>query len=132
MYNRTVLIGHVARKPELKQSDKGTAYCKFSVATNRGYGDKKSTQWNDIVAFGKQAENCCKFLDKGSVCCVEGELVIESFAGKDGAKKKSVSIQASSVIFVSKPHGAVEVPQQPEQQQPNEDNPFVDDAEIPF
>lgn len=101
MLNKIIIIGHVARKPELKASANGNQYCKFSVATSRGYGDKRVSQWNDVVAFGKQAENCCAYLDKGSVCCVDGTLVTETFTDKSGVKRKSSAIHASSVTFIS-------------------------------
>ena len=101
MLNKIIIIGHVARKPELKASANGNQYCKFSVATSRGYGDKRVSQWNDVVALGKQAENCCAYLDKGSVCCVDGTLVTETFTDKSGVKRKNSVIHAATVTFVS-------------------------------
>lgn len=135
MLNKIIIIGHVARKPELKSSANGNQYCKFSVATSRGYGDKRVSQWNDVVAFGKQAENCCAYIDKGSVCCVEGSLVIETFTDKNGTKRKSAVIHASSVTFISSKNREKSDTEQMQNIAPDysaQEPDVVEEDEIPF
>ena len=83
--NKAMVIGHLGQKPELRYiPTSGTAVTAFSVATNDVFLDKQGQKqervdWHNIVVFGKLAETCAKYLDKGRevVCC-------ESFIGDGG------------------------------------------------
>ena len=68
--NNVQLIGRLTRDPELRYSTGAnqTAICRFSLAINSGYGDNQRTDYPNIVVFGKQAENCDKYLAKGRQC----------------------------------------------------------------
>jgi single-strand DNA-binding protein len=101
--NRILLGGNLTRKPELsKTQNKGTSVCKFSVAYNEFQGSEKSTYYFNVVAYGTTADNCGKYLDKGSCVLVEGKLITRSYKAKDGTNKSVTEIIASNVIFISK------------------------------
>ncbi len=77
--------------------------CSFSLATNRVYNDRdgkkqESTDYHNIVVFGRQAENCSKYLFKGSSAYVEGRLQTRSWE-KDGQKQYRTEVVADRVQF---------------------------------
>ena len=103
--NKVIIIGNLGQKPELKQLQNGQAVANFSVATNKRWEDKagakqERTEWHKIVVWGKQAENCAKYLDKGRPVYIEGELQTRQWE-KDGQKHYTTEIQASTVQFLS-------------------------------
>lgn len=103
MLNKVLIIGNLGDKPKLTS---GAA--NFSVATSENWTDKNGekkvrTEWCNVVCFGKQAENCEKYLDKGSKVLVEGKLRTDSYE-KDGIKRYITKINALNVQFLdSKP-----------------------------
>lgn len=128
MINKVLLVGRASHKPTLKQSQDGTkCYSQFSMATNSGYGDKKTTDWHDIVAFGKCAELCAQYVEKGSLIAIQGRITYGKYE-KDGKTFKTVKILADDVTFLS---SKKETQESQEQKQPsdNQDLPFSDNAE---
>jgi single-strand DNA-binding protein len=104
--NKVILLGNVGKDPELAYSGTGTAYCRFSIATNFGIKDKdgnwkNQTDWHNIVTFGKLAESCSQILKKGSKAYIEGRIQYDEFE-KDNVKRKSVSIIASDVVPIDR------------------------------
>lgn len=118
--NKVFLIGRLGRSPELRYTPNGVAVCGLNLATSKKYKGKEETQWHKVVVWKIAAENCCKFLDKGSQVAVEGELTY-SKAERDGVVKYFTEIQAHAVEFLSKPKQS-----EPQQQQlpTEEDIPF--------
>lgn len=87
-YNRIELIGHLTHDPDLRLTPKGTAVCSFRVATNRVWttesGEKQEeSAFHRIVAWKTLAEQCGKFLHKGSRVFVAGRLAYRSYAKDD-------------------------------------------------
>jgi single-strand DNA-binding protein len=98
----TSKVGNLTRDPELKYSDKGTAWAKFSIAVNepKTPGDwkgEKITVYFDCVAFGSLAENVTACLVKGDRVLVEGTGSIEKFKRQDGSDGKSNKIACNAV-----------------------------------
>jgi single-strand DNA-binding protein len=105
--NKTILIGNLGQKPELKYTPSGKAVCNFSIATNEKWTDKNDVkqervEWHRIVVWGKTAENCAQFLDKGRACYIEGRLQTRSWEDKKrpGEKRYTTEIVATSVVFL--------------------------------
>lgn len=101
--NRAIIVGRLGKDPELKDI-KGTSLCSFSVATSEKWKDKNGqaqerTEWHNIKVFGPMADNCHKYLKKGSQVLVEGKIQTRSYE-KDGDKKYITEILASSVQFL--------------------------------
>ena len=101
--NNVNLIGNLTRDPELKYSTGANqvAVCRFSLAINEGYGDKRETIFLNIVVFGKQGENCDRFLSKGSKVAVTGRIQTGSYTNRDGNKVNTFDIIANRVEFLS-------------------------------
>ncbi len=101
--NKAMIYGNLTRDPESRALPSGMSVCSFSVATNRFYTDRdgkrqESTDYHNIVVFGKQGENCAKYLHKGSGVFVEGRLQTRSWE-KDGQKQYRTEIVADRVQF---------------------------------
>lgn len=109
MLNKVILLGRVGKDVEVKTSKNGKSFCSISLATNSGFGDNKRTDWHNVVAFGKNAENCGKFLQKGALALVEGEIQYDQYE-KDGKKLTSTKILAEHVTFISGTKHTEEVP----------------------
>lgn len=105
MIARAVLVGNLTRDPEQIAGGKG---CTFGLAVNQRV--KKGDEWQDhasffdIVVWGKQAENCMKYLDKGSRAAVDCEVRQERWE-KDGNKRSAVKFIAQTVQFLSDSSG---------------------------
>lgn len=99
--NSVCLIGNLTRDPDVRYStgSNPTAIGKFSVAVDDGYGDKKRTSYISVVVFGKQAENCQKYLFKGSKVAIRGHIQTGSYE-KDGRKIYTTDVVADQVEFL--------------------------------
>jgi single-strand DNA-binding protein len=108
MFNQAVIVGRLGKSPERRQVGE-TAVCNFSVATSENWRGKdgnkqESTTWHNVVAWGAQAENCAKYLQKGSLVMVVGKIDNKQYDGKDGTKHFKSEIRAVTVKFLdSKP-----------------------------
>jgi single-strand DNA-binding protein len=107
MINKVILIGNLTKDLELKHLPSGGSVVNFSVATSETWKDKASgekqnkVEYHNIVVFGKQAENCARFLSKGSRVFVEGKIQTRSWDDKDGNKRYTTEINASDVKFLT-------------------------------
>ena len=102
--NKVFLIGNLGMDPEVKFMEGGQPLCKFRIATSESWNDKQGqkqerTDWHGIVAWGKLAEICGKYLSKGSKVCVEGSLQTQSWE-KDGQKHFKTEVKAREVTFL--------------------------------
>jgi len=104
MLSKTLIIGNVGNK-ELTFTKSNMAILNLSVATTKKWNDKETgnlkeeTSWHKIKVFGKMAQNCDKFLNKGSKVYIEGELKYGSYE-KDGIKHYTTEIIANTVQFL--------------------------------
>ena len=102
MLNRIVLMGRLTRDPELRKTQSDTPVCSFSLAVDRDYkkdGEKKETDFIDIVAWRATAEFVSKFFTKGRMAVVEGRLQIRDWTDKEGNKRRSAEVVADNVYF---------------------------------
>ena len=111
--NKVMLIGHLGKEPELKYTEKGTARCSFSLATNESYKGEdgnlvEKTEWHNIVVWRKLAEICGQYLKKGSKVYVEGKIGTRSYE-KDGVKKYITDVTMSDMVMLDKKEGGGEV-----------------------
>ena len=108
--NRAIIIGNLTRDPELKTLPSGITITSFGVATNRTWKDKsgqkqESTDFHNIVVFGRQAETAAQYLRKGASVLVEGRIQTRSWDAPDGTKKYRTEIVADRVQFGPKKEG---------------------------
>jgi single-strand DNA-binding protein len=107
-FNRVFLMGNLTRDPELRYTPSGTAVSNLRIAVNRRYktqtGElKEETAFITVVVWGKQAETCSQFLNKGRAVFVEGRLQTRSWDTPDGQKRSILEVRASRVQFLGKP-----------------------------
>ncbi len=107
MLNKIMLIGNLGRDPDLQVTSDGTPYTRFSLAVNRTYkaqtGEKKEeTEWFQIVAWRQLAENCERYLHKGSKVYVEGRLTQRKYTDKNGIERTAVEVNATDVQFLDR------------------------------
>ena len=139
--NNVQLIGRLTRDPELKYStgENQTAICRFSLAINSGYGDNKRVDYPNIVVFGKRAENCQKYLTKGSQVGVVGRIQTGSYTNSNNIKVYTTDVIANEVQFLgtntnskSDSNGWVEPPPPQENNNGYPDGFAGIDDDIPF
>jgi len=98
-------MGNLTRDPEMKSLPSGKEVCALSIANNRVFlknGEKVSeVSYFDVDVWGVAAENCSKYLAKGSGIIVEGRLRQDRWE-KDGKTQSRVKITASAVHFMPK------------------------------
>lgn len=101
MYNHVTIIGRVGQNPEIRVSQSGKKICRLAVATNSFSGNEKRTDWHKVVCFEKQAENCEKFVKKGSTVCVDGSIQYNKYKAKDGTERTDTNIMANRIVFLT-------------------------------
>ena len=127
--NKVILVGRAGKDPEVKQIPSGSV-ANFSIATSESYKDKagvkqETTEWTNIVAFGKLAEIIEKYVTKGSLVFVEGKLKTDKFTDKNGIEKYSTKVVINELkLLGSKGEVALQAKAAPE--------PVMADDEIAF
>jgi single-strand DNA-binding protein len=129
--NSVILIGRLTRKPELRYSNSGnqTAIARFSLAVDRPFSkdQERTADFINIVVFGKQAENCERYLDKGRQVAVQGRIQTGSYTDKEGRKVYTTDVVANYVEFLDS------APQQAKPEQGEQVEGFRQaDDDIPF
>lgn len=103
MLNRIVLMGRLARDPELRRTQSGTAVTSFTLAVDRDFKDKgtgeRQTDWIDCVAWRQVGEFVSRYFAKGRMTVVEGRLQMREWTDKDGYKRRSAEVVADNVYF---------------------------------
>lgn len=101
--NKVILIGRLARDPEMRTTASGTNVTRFTVAVSRpftGQGGDRGADFISCIAWRRQAENIAKYCTKGSQVAVEGRIQTGSYDGQDGAKRYTTDIVADNVTFL--------------------------------
>lgn len=103
--NKAILVGNLGRDPELRHTPNGQAVVNFTLATSENWTDKSGerqerTEWHRIVVWGKTAEMCNQYLSKGRTVYIEGRIQTREWEDKEGAKRYTTEINASTVNFI--------------------------------
>ena len=109
--NKAIIIGNLGKDPELRHTPQGMAVASFSVATSENWNDREGqkqtrTEWHRIVAWGKLAELCSKYLAKGRQVYLEGRIQTRNWEDKEGQKRYTTEIVANTVQFLGGAPGA--------------------------
>lgn len=104
-FNKVILMGNLTKDPRIGSTPSGSSVCDFSIAMNRKYTlndqDKEEVCYVDIVTWGKQAESCGKYLQKGSPVFIEGRLKTDMWNDKEGNKRSKLLVTAERIQFLS-------------------------------
>lgn len=102
--NKCILIGNLARDPELSTTTNGVPVCRFSIAVSRRFSNsdgEREVDFLNIVVWRNIGENCHKFLKKGSKVGIVGNIQTRSYDATDGSKRYVTEIVAEEVEFLS-------------------------------
>jgi len=110
MLNKVMLIGRLGRDPEIRYTQSGNAVASFSIATSEYWRDKQGqrqekTEWHDIVAWDRLADQAQSYLKKGSMVYIEGKLQTRSWDDQQGQKKYRTEVVANQVRFLDSREG---------------------------
>jgi single-strand DNA-binding protein len=105
--NKVMIIGNLGSEPEMRFTPNGNPVTSFRIATNRVYtspeGERKEeTEWFTVVTWGKLAEQCNQFLNKGRLVYAEGRLHTRAWEAQDGQKRYRTEIIANRVTFLDR------------------------------
>lgn len=108
--NKAMIIGNLTRDPELRSTSGGQSVCSFGVATNQVWTDQQGqrqerAEFHNIVAWGKLAEICNQYLNKGRKVYIEGRLQTRDWEGQDGIKRNRTEIIAENMIMLDRSGG---------------------------
>lgn len=108
-FNKVILVGNLTADPDLRTIPSGTAVADLRMAVNEKFKNKEG-EWVETPVFvsvevwDKQAENCDKYLSKGSPLLVEGKLKFDQWEDKEGQKRSKLSVRGERIQFLgSKP-----------------------------
>ena len=130
--NRITLIGNLTHAPEVSKTPNGTTVSRFSIAVTRRYQNangERETDFFPVAAFGKLAENCNFYLNKGRKVAVCGSLQIHCYTDKDGIQRQAFDVIADEVEFLSAKTDDTQT-EKPSKQVEMED--VTDDDNLPF
>ena len=134
--NKVYLIGNLTRDPELSETTSGVAFCRFAIAVNRTFVNQdgnRDADFFNITVWRGQAENCGKFLKKGSKVAIVGSLQNRTYEDKEGVKRTVTDIVASEVEFLSTGARSDELEMsQPVKKVPGPLEPVDDGVDLPF
>ena len=105
-FNKVILIGNLTRDPDLRTTQNGTAICDLGLAVNRrrrdqSGNDQEEVCFVDVAVWGRSAENCAQYLQKGAPVLVEGRLRLEQWEDRNGGGRRSrLTVVAEVVQFL--------------------------------
>ena len=114
--NKVYLIGNLTRDPELSTTSSGVAYCRFAIAVSRRFATadgNRATDFFNIIVWRGQAENCAKYLHKGSKVAICGSIQNSTYEKTDGTKGYSTDIVAEEVEFLTSKNDVTDAPAMP-------------------
>ena len=131
MINRVVLVGRLTRDPELRRTQNGTAVTSFTLAIDNRFKDEngdKTTSFIPCVVWNQQAENCVRFVKKGSLVGIEGRLNQRTYLNKEGNNVQVIEVICDSVQYLDPKKQEESSQEAPKQTAKNN----VDDDSLPF
>ena len=105
--NKVILIGNLTKDVELKNLPSGNLVANFALATNESWNDKATgekktkVEYHNVTMYGKLAELASKYTQKGSKVYLEGKLQTRSWEDKNGSKRYTTEVNASTMEFLS-------------------------------
>lgn len=96
--NVVLLIGRLVKDPELRYTQSNIPVATFTLAVNRVASEE--TDFINIVVWRKQAENCSKYITKGSQVAIEGSIQTRNYEDKNGQKRHITEVRADNVQFL--------------------------------
>ena len=134
--NKCILIGNLTKDPDLTTTNSGISVCRFTLAVSRRYENaegERETDFINVVVWRTLADNCHRFLRKGSKCAVVGSVQTRSYDATDGSKRYVTEVVAEEVEFVgSKSTGSDGVAEVENTKPATTKLEPIDDDQLPF
>ena len=130
--NKCILIGNLTKDPEITTTSNGVSVCRFTLAVTRRFANsegERDTDFISIVAWRALADNCHKFIKKGSKVAVVGNIQSRSYDATDGTKRYVTEIVAEEVEFLNTRPQDGQVPERKDEVTKLEP---IDDDSLPF
>ena len=101
--NKVFLIGNLTKDPELSSTASGIKFCRFTLAVSRSYSKdgKRETDFLPVVVWRAQADNCARYLKKGSRAAVCGSIQTRNYDAQDGSRRYVTEIAADEVQLLT-------------------------------
>jgi single-strand DNA-binding protein len=105
MYQKTVVVGHLGRDPEMRYTPSGVPVTSFTIATSRkwtnaGGEPQEKTTWFRVTCWRKTAELAAQYLAKGRLVLVEGDIEASAYTDREGNPRASLELTATAVKFL--------------------------------
>jgi len=105
--NKVILVGNLGAAPELRYTASGQAVANFRLATTERWVNKsgertENTEWHRVVAWGKLAETCGQYLQKGKQVYVEGKIRTRQWQDQSGQKRYTTEIVANNLVMLGR------------------------------
>jgi|BarGraIncu01122A_1022018.scaffolds.fasta_scaffold73121_2 single-strand DNA-binding protein len=105
MYQKTVVIGHLGKDPEMRYTPSGVPVTSFSLATSRRWTNangepQEKTTWFRVTCWRKMAESAAQYLQKGKLVLVEGEVEATAYTDREGNPRASLELTANNWRFI--------------------------------
>ena len=134
--NQVQIIGNLTKDPEVRQTPNGNTVATFTVATNFTWKDsngqkQEKAEFHNVVAWGKLAEICQNYLNKGQKIYIQGRLQTRDWEAEDGSRKYKTEIIAENMIMLTNnQNSSSNNSYQPQESQPNENPASANFASI--
>ena len=104
--NVCIIMGNLTREPDLRYTPSGSPVCEMALAVNRKSNGREDVTYIDVVAWGKNAENCKRYLEKGRCVMIEGYLKTETWDDRSSRQRRSrLKLVCETLHFISSPRG---------------------------
>lgn len=101
--NKVLLIGRITKDPELRQTPSGVSVVQFTLAVNRNYQGKNGERQADFIScvvWRAQAENLAKYIRKGGLLAIEGNIQTNSYDDPSGVRRFSTNVVCDQITFL--------------------------------
>jgi single-strand DNA-binding protein len=101
--NKVILVGRLTKDPELKRTNSDIPVVQFTVAVNRTYQSKngeKQADFINCVVWRQQAENFAKYMRKGSLVGIDGQIQTRNFDDNNGVKRFVTEVLCDQIHFL--------------------------------
>lgn len=132
--NKVILIGNLTKDPEISTTPSGVSVCNISLAVPRSFSNadgERETDFFNITVWRTLAENCHKFVKKGSKIAVVGNIRNRSYDAPDGTRRYVTDIMAEQIDFLSTKNSSNTTEGKPEGEEVAKLKPIDDDG-LPF
>src|SRR5262245_52858191 len=138
--NKAILIGNLGANPEVRYTQGGSTVANLRLATTRRWTGKdgqrqEETEWHNVVAFGKLADICSQYLQKGKQIYVEGRIRTRQWQDQQGNKRYTTEIVMEQMTMLGArgaPAAGEEMPETVPAESPPRDDLGAGDDDVPF